>query len=445
MSELFRGFRPKNLLLRQNLGTMPLTIRVAHDFICPWCWVGLFQAQRLQDEFGVRIDWKGYELFPEDLEWPDHPSLPKPYTNRPATPSRLEFLLAADAIELPHVERPHKMRTYNAHQALEFAKTEGVQDRFIEVLYRAYWERGENINDVHVLKKLAHGVVDDVDGLVRAVEKRKFKSEIVNFDDDAHAKGVFNVPTFFIGGQRLAEQPYSVLRKALHQALEAGPAGEVYAELNFPVLSDDRPYVFIDMVTTIDGKILSGSRDESVHDLGSKLDHQILDRLEAAADAILIGAQTLRATPKQWNPHTEKRIVLTKSGNLPADSAFLTGGKAYVATSGSASISVPHGASILRAGGERLDFGLLLSRIKALGVKRLLVLGGSELNGQLLQHDLVDELFLTITPKVKLGRDVPTYAGGEALPRESLRRFHLVENHAVSDEVFLRYRREHSK
>jgi riboflavin biosynthesis pyrimidine reductase len=53
----------------------------------------------------------------------------------------------------------------------------------------------------------------------------------------------------------------------------------------------------------------------------------------------------------------------------------------------------------------------------------------------------VDELFLTIAPKVRLGRDVPTYAGGEALPREAIQRFSLVEHQAVGDEIFLRYRR----
>jgi riboflavin biosynthesis pyrimidine reductase len=77
-----------------------------------------------------------------------------------------------------------------------------------------------------------------------------------------------------------------------------------------------------------------------------------------------------------------------------------------------------------------------------LGVRRLLILGGSETNAVFLADDLVDELFLTIAPKVKLGRSVPTYAGGEPLARDSLLRFKLLEHHVVESEVFLRYRRE---
>ena len=82
-----------------------------------------------------------------------------------------------------------------------------------------------------------------------------------------------------------------------------------------------------------------------------------------------------------------------------------------------------------------------MGTLREKGVERLYVLGGSDLNGQLLGADLVDELFLTVAPKVRLGDDLPTYAGGEALPRSDLLDFTLVESHVVQDEVFLRYRR----
>ena len=46
----------------------------------------------------------------------------------------------------------------------------------------------------------------------------------------------------------------------------------VYAGLSFPDAPGDRPYTFINMVTTIDGKIVTGTREESAQDLGSELD-----------------------------------------------------------------------------------------------------------------------------------------------------------------------------
>lgn len=197
---------------------MEITIPVAHDFICPWCWVGLLQAKRLEREFGAKIEWVGHELFPEDLEWPDHASGPPSPANKPPTPTRFDFLLAADDVEMPTSERPKKMRTFNAHEAVEYAKTEGVANELVEALYRAYWERGEEINDLDVLRRIATGIVKDIDAMVDSAKTDRFRKNIVKFDDESYSMGVYNVPTFTIGGEPYAEQPYSALRKAVLRA-----------------------------------------------------------------------------------------------------------------------------------------------------------------------------------------------------------------------------------
>ncbi|MDR3692122.1 MAG: DsbA family protein [Fimbriimonas sp.] len=197
---------------------MNSTIPVAHDFICPWCWVGFLQAKQLEEEFGVKFDWIGYELFPIELEWPDYPPAPEPPANKPPVLSRFEFLLAADDIEMPAATKPKKMRTYNAHQAVEYAKTEGVADQLVEALYRAYWERGEEINDLSVIIRLASGIVVNLDDLASAIETKRFKDNVVGFDEPAYTSGIYNVPTFTIGEKRYAEQPLSRLRKALREA-----------------------------------------------------------------------------------------------------------------------------------------------------------------------------------------------------------------------------------
>lgn len=192
-----------------------MTIPIAHDFICPWCWVGLLQAKRLREEFGAEIEWRGYELFPESLAWPTPAPAAEVPANKPATPSRFDFLLHADGLEMPKSVRPQRMRTHNAHEALEYAKTEGKADEFAEALYRAYWEDGREINRPDVLHELARNVLADPDEMLRAVNEKRYAANIVGFDDDAYASGVYNVPTFYIGGERYAEQPYAVLKKAV--------------------------------------------------------------------------------------------------------------------------------------------------------------------------------------------------------------------------------------
>lgn len=198
---------------------MSLVIPVAHDFICPWCWVALLQVNRLKSEFPVEFDWLGYELFPEELEWPDHQPGPPPPANKPPVPSRLDFILIADGIKLPTAERPKKMRTFYAHQAAEYAKTEGVGPEMVEKLYRALWEEGKEINNPEVLLELGKGLIKDAGAYEKAIRERTFRDKIVGFDDEAYSKGVYNVPTYFIGGERYAEQPYVILREAIQKAL----------------------------------------------------------------------------------------------------------------------------------------------------------------------------------------------------------------------------------
>lgn len=176
----------------------------------------MLQAKRLKEEFGATIEWRGYELFPQNLDWPEHSPAAEHPADKPITPTRLEFLLHADGVTLPDVDtRPTRMRTNNAHQAVEYAKTEGVQDEFVEALYRAYWERGEEINEPLVIQLLAEGIIKDTEALRDAVASNKFGANVIGFDDDAYASGVYNVPTFFIGEKRYAEQPYKVLQEAV--------------------------------------------------------------------------------------------------------------------------------------------------------------------------------------------------------------------------------------
>jgi predicted DsbA family dithiol-disulfide isomerase len=194
-----------------------MKIQVAHDFICPWCWIGLFQAKRLEKEFGIEIEWLSYELFPDELEWVVSAGSAPPPTEdqrKPKTPTRMDLAYAAEGMEPPTATRPFHMRTHFAHEAVEYAKTEGVANEFVEKLYRAYWEEGQNINEPEVLAKLAEGTIKNISALNSAISEKRFKDKIVGFDDPAYDSGVFNVPTFYIGGERYAEQPYVALRKA---------------------------------------------------------------------------------------------------------------------------------------------------------------------------------------------------------------------------------------
>lgn len=196
---------------------MSLVIPLAHDPICPWCWIAWHQVKGLRKEFDVEFDWLAYELMPEELPWGD--PKPKEPTPRPPTPSRFSLALLASSVELPKIDRPKKMRSHNVLEGLEYAKAEGKFEALNDAIYPAWWMEGKEINNLDVLCGLAEGIVADLDDFRRAVEEKRFVDRIVPFDDKAHEDGIWNVPTYRIGGERLAEQPTSVVREALRKEL----------------------------------------------------------------------------------------------------------------------------------------------------------------------------------------------------------------------------------
>jgi len=421
---------------------MPVVIPLAHDFICPWCWIGFRQAQRLAAEFDIEFAWQGYELFPDELEWPEASPLIPESTDRPPTPSRLDLAYAAENMAKPHVPRPPNMRSHFAHEAVAEAQRHGTADALLARLYPALWEGGLNINDPDILVRLAAGLVPDLADFRTALIERRHAEAITGFDDPAYATGIYNVPTFRIGGARYAEAPTSELREALIRAgVPRRPV--IYPDLRFPSPPVDRPYVLINMVTTIDGKIITGKRDEPVMDLGSALDHATMRTIEGGADAVMLGAGALRATPGLWYPPELNRYVVTTRG-VPYTGRFFTDVPERAWVVGPETLPTPPDVgNVLRTGRSRVNLRVALRTIRqAHGVRTLLVEGGSELNAQLLRLDLVDELFLTLAPKTKLGRTTPTYAGGTPLSRAGVQQWSLVQERREGNEVFLRYRRD---
>ena len=74
-------------------------------------------------------------------------------------------------------------------------------------------------------------------------------------------------------------------------------------------------------------------------------------------------------------------------------------------------------------------------------MKRLLCEGGGELNDALFRAGLVDELHLTICPKIFGGRNAPTIADGSgALNLSAASQLSLKSKRRVGDEMFLVYK-----
>ena len=190
-----------------------LLVSIAHDYLCPWCWVGFIQAKRLREEFPqIKQVWRGFELLPEELgPLPDFNPQPK---DPDAPPSRFELFSRAEGAPVPEGRTIGAVRTHNALEGAAYAQDK-EPDRFEaynEAVYRAFWERSEDISDLEVLGGLAEGAGLNRAAFHQAVSSKSYYNEIVRFDDDAYAADVTHVPTFLFRGERCAEAPYSIIR-----------------------------------------------------------------------------------------------------------------------------------------------------------------------------------------------------------------------------------------
>jgi riboflavin biosynthesis pyrimidine reductase len=159
----------------------------------------------------------------------------------------------------------------------------------------------------------------------------------------------------------------------------------------------------------------------------------------------MIGAGTLRAEKRLSYPPEILRVVVTGTGNIDPSHNFFSGSarRPIVVTAEEAVLPEGLQAEVLRCGRSELDLLDALRQLRSrYGVQVLHLHGGPRLLGSLFEIDLVDELFLTVAPKIRLGSELPTFADAPALPTDRLLEMELVSAKPIENELFLRYRRK---
>ena len=223
-----------------------------------------------------------------------------------------------------------------------------------------------------------------------------------------------------------------------------------------------RPFVFINMAMTADGKIATANR--SVSSFGSKRDLEHLYKLRTSADAVMAGARTLDLNKVLLGTGGERfkkmrrrnglgeynlRVIVSGSGSIAPNAAIF-----HKRFSPILLLTTEHGSKsklkqlraladdVLVCGKTEIDFTRALHWLgEKWSVKRLLCEGGGELNSALFRAGLVDELHLTICPKIFGGRRAPTVADGDSIQRlNDTARFDLQSFRPAGDELFLIYR-----
>ncbi|HYG21619.1 MAG TPA: dihydrofolate reductase family protein [Verrucomicrobiae bacterium] len=223
-----------------------------------------------------------------------------------------------------------------------------------------------------------------------------------------------------------------------------------------------KPFVFINMAMTADGKIATANR--AISSFGSKDDQDHLLELRATADAVMAGARTVDSADVNMGPGPARframrikrglaeynlRIIVSRSGSINPGAAIFKHpfSPILILTTDAAPKSrvkkLRDLADKVESFGDReIDFPAALAWLhKQWGVKRLLCEGGGELNDAVVRAGLVDEIHLTVCPFIFAGREAPTIADGAGVSNlASAAQFELKSRRRVGAEMFLVYR-----
>lgn len=241
------------------------------------------------------------------------------------------------------------------------------------------------------------------------------------------------------------------MRRLLPEPAETSVAEQV-DELDFVSLAhDDRPYTVTNFALTLDGRATISGRSGAI---GSDSDTEMLVRLRTTVDAIMIGAGTMRAEryghpvadqhkrarrERRGLPHDPLMCIVSNSLDLPWDADLFTGGQGRVVVFSASEQDPPPTETPVRVVRHqgRVDLPEAFRYLRReRGVRALLSEGGPHLHAEMIAAGLVDELFVTLAPKL-IGGNGPHLAEGLAERERPLELAWLLEDES---ELFARYR-----
>jgi 2,5-diamino-6-(ribosylamino)-4(3H)-pyrimidinone 5'-phosphate reductase len=218
--------------------------------------------------------------------------------------------------------------------------------------------------------------------------------------------------------------------------------------------------VVVNAATSVDGKL--STRERRQVRISGDEDFDRVDRLRAAADAVLVGVGTVLADDphlgvksenrrverlRNGRPANPARVVADSRARTPPDATCLNDdAETYLLVSAAApedrrATLRAAGATVIEAGEERVDLPAAFDALETAGVGRLLAEGGGELVYSLFEAGLVDELSVFVGSLVVGGREAPTLVDGEGFVAE-FPALELVGVDRLDDGVVLDYRVE---
>jgi predicted DsbA family dithiol-disulfide isomerase len=218
-----------------------MKIEIWSDVMCPFCYIGKRKFEAALDRFPhkdqVTLVWKSFQLAPDVKTQPDknvHQFLAD-HKGMPLEQARAmneQVTRMAKQVGLTYnFDQSVVANSFNAHRFAHFAKRYGKQDAAEEMLFKAYFTDGKNIDDYPTLIQLGTEIGLDAAALKTALENGSYADDVKADIDEAQQVGVRGVPFFVIdrkyavSGAQESNTFSDVLEKSFEEWRKANPEG----------------------------------------------------------------------------------------------------------------------------------------------------------------------------------------------------------------------------
>jgi riboflavin biosynthesis pyrimidine reductase len=224
------------------------------------------------------------------------------------------------------------------------------------------------------------------------------------------------------------------VRQLFPEAIDPVEPLDVYRDL--PLVAD-RPAVRLNMIASVDGASSVGGLSGG---LGGAADRKVFAALRSLADVVLVAAGTVRA--ETYRPANLPIAVVSGALRLDWDTPFFTAAthRPIIVTHRRApaadAMRASKVAEVVVAGEREVDLALAVSLLGERGFAHVLAEGGPSLNGALAAAGLLDELCLTLSPRIGSGDAKRIITGPVLAPPPALTLRTVCEEDGY---LFLRY------
>ena len=211
-----------------------LKVQIWSDIMCPFCYIGKRRIEEALSQFehkeAVAIEWKSFQLdagfipssddnlaehlaekYRKDIDWAQN-MLDNMTQN--AKTAGLDF----------HFEKSILANSHNAHRLLHLAKKYNLANELEELLFKAYFTEGKDLNNLDTLSQLGIEVGLEAEAVAQVLHSDTYSSAVKQDIQEASAIGVQGVP-FFVFENKYAisgAQPAAAFLQTLEKVWKEG-------------------------------------------------------------------------------------------------------------------------------------------------------------------------------------------------------------------------------